>query len=299
MDILNGLYNADMKKFADPYQNGVERFDKLSECVQKVIKGLGDNTSSALDIAKSLYNIKTFEMYKGYPVAGSNGCTVYSTFEQFCSDFFKAKKSTIYNYLSIYEKFGSDSELRPKAIPSNFAKNYTYSQLLLMSSLSDTELLKVQPDWTCKKIKEYVKENSILNSKRLEKVEEEDLVIEEKVRYQSYKLDTPEHCEEFLRTYQRWDKIADFSIGIVSVLFYKIELRNFTVVAYASTLSGNWDVLYYVYNHTLNYFEGVKDHFSVVNKMNVFGAAALLSTLPVEFADIETSVYPGKSRENK
>ncbi len=172
MDILNGLYNADMKKFADPYQNGVERFDKLSECVQKVIKGLGDNTSSALDIAKSLYNIKTFEMYKGYPVAGSNGCTVYSTFEQFCSDFFKAKKSTIYNYLSIYEKFGSDSELRPKAIPSNFAKNYTYSQLLLMSSLSDTELLKVQPDWTCKKIKEYVKENSILNSKRLEKSSE-------------------------------------------------------------------------------------------------------------------------------
>ncbi len=301
MELVNGLYNKDMTMFVDPYQNGVQRFDKLYKYMQMAVKGLGDNTSSAMEVAQALYVIKNLELYRDYPVPGTNGIELYKDFDSFCKDCFKAKKSTIYNYIALYKRFGADSGNKSEQF-SPYIKDFTYTQLLLMLPLSDAELSLIKPDWTCSQIKKHVKAvktKSDENSNRLEKVKEEDIVVEEEVRYQSYKLDTPEHCEEFLRTYQRWDKIADFSIGVVAVEFHQIKLRNFTVVAYASTYAGEWDVLYYVYNHTLNYFEGVKDHFSVVNKMNAFGAAALLSTLPVEFADIETSVYPGKSRENK
>lgn len=192
MDLVNGLEDYDKKRFADPYGNGIERFDKLTKYVDMAIKGLGNNTASAIDVAAALYYIREEKLYESYPVPGADGL-VFKDFNSFCKMVFRCGKSTIYNYIALYERFGSDSEIKTVAIPSKCIKSYTYSQLLLMTSLSDAELLNIKPDWSCQDIKNYVKEKKGLNSKRLEKeVEEKDnistlsliaLVKEQYVRY--------------------------------------------------------------------------------------------------------------------
>ncbi len=174
MELVNGLYNKDMTMFVDPYQNGVQRFDKLYKYMQMAVKGLGDNTSSAMEVAQALYVIKNLELYRDYPVPGTNGIELYKDFDSFCKDCFKAKKSTIYNYIALYKRFGADSGNKSEQI-SPYIKDFTYTQLLLMLPLSDAELSLIKPDWTCSQIKKHVKDvktKNDENSKRLEKSSE-------------------------------------------------------------------------------------------------------------------------------
>ncbi|MDE6474333.1 MAG: hypothetical protein K2L70_04475 [Clostridia bacterium] len=297
MDILNGFYNLNKKSIADPYGNSVQRFDKLATYVDMAVKGLGDNTVSAIQVAKALYKIKQEELYKDYPVPNTDNTQRFHEFDAFAQTMFSAKKSTIANYLALYERFGADSPLRVKDIPPKFEDKYSYTQLLLMLPLSASELLTIKPSMSCSEIKKYVKsqkEKNIVNSNQLENSQENTKAVEEAedIRYKSYKLDTVENCQKFLLSYERWEKIVEFNIYKSIVRFYQIKLRNFTVVAYTSDYSGMYPctvvfkALFYIFNHTDNYFAGVHDRFSVFDKLNIEGASALLSSLPVEFAEV-------------
>lgn len=295
MELVNGLVEYDKKQFADPYGNGVQRFDKLTKYVDMAVKGLGDNTSSAIDVAKALYYIREEKLYEDYPVPGTNGVSVFKDFNSFCKEVFKCRKSTIYNYIALYERFGSDSANKTVSIPSNVVSSYTYTQLVLMSSLSDAELLQVKPNWTCSQIKNYVediKEKKILNSNRLENNQEVDEVVEvvEDVRYKSYKLDTFDNCKEFLKTYSNWDKVVEFKVDKSVVNFYQIQLSDIMVVAYTSDNTGIYEIgvgkaLFYIFS-VGRYYEGLNLYFSALSKLNIEGASALLSSLPVEFAEV-------------
>ena len=135
MELANGVYNIDAKSFADPYGNGVQRFDRLTKCVQLAVKGLGDNTTSAIEVAKALYTIREEKLYENYPVPGTNYLSVFEDFVSFAKAFFCAGKSTIYNYIALYERFGADSKAEENPQNTFDVSKYTYTQLLLLLSL--------------------------------------------------------------------------------------------------------------------------------------------------------------------
>lgn len=236
MDLVNGLYKVDVQNFADPYGNGLERFDKLSEYVQSAIKGLGDNTVSAIEVAKALYHIRELELYKGYPVPGSDGKSVFQDFNSFCAEIFKAKKSTIYNYIALYKRFGAAGGLSTELPPNFNVSDYTYTQLLLMSDLSAAELLEIKPDWTCSRIKKHIKtkkEGKTDFSNRLEN--------DENSLYEPFLLNNDARRREFLKTYKRWSKCAECDVFNTHVVFYGICLIDTTYLVAVNTLFDTFD----------------------------------------------------------
>ncbi|MDE7336551.1 MAG: hypothetical protein K2N32_00350 [Clostridia bacterium] len=242
MELVNGLYNIDSKQFADPYNNGIQRFEKLSKYVNMAIKGLGDNTSSAIEVAKALYMIREEKLYENYPIPqkpedlqkskDSETSKIplverFHDFNAFCKTFFHCGKSTIYNYIALYERFGTDSGQSVVPLQNFNVSQYTYSQLLLMLPLSDSELFAVKPDWTCSQIKKYVKskkEAQSENSKRLETVINEEEIVEQAEAYEPFLLNNDERRKEFLTTFKRWNKCAEAVILDEKIMIYEIAL---------------------------------------------------------------------------
>ena len=261
MELVNGLYNVDKKQFADPYGNGVETFNKLANYMQIAVDGLGDNRSSAIEVGKALCLIREERLYFGYPVQGSKIC-VYTDFVEFCKAYFRCGKSTIYNYIALYEQFGAyGKKLVDKSLPSSFdVSKYTYTQLLLMLPLECSELNLVNPSMTCKEIKDYVKACEKVrtsrsgNSNQLENVaNDEDLVVpvEEVEEFETFKLNNDECRKEFLTTYQRWNKCAECDVLNTHVTFYSICLvDDVYLVAVQTSYSTLGVVSYYMFNQS-------------------------------------------------
>lgn len=262
MELVNGLYNIDSKQVADPYGNGIQRFEKLSKYVNMAIKGLGDNTSSAIEVAKALYMIREEKLYENYPIPQKPEdlqkskdpetskiplVERFHDFNAFCKTFFHCGKSTIYNYIALYERFGIDSGQSVVPLQNFNVSQYTYSQLLLMLPLSDSELFEVKPDWTCSQIKKYVKskkEAQSENSKRLETVINEEAIVEPAEAYESFLLNNDDARLAFLKTYRRWTKCAEVDVVNTHVAFYKISLEHKVLVA-VNTTSDVFDAVSY------------------------------------------------------
>lgn len=251
MELVNGLYKVDVQNFADPYGNGLERFDKLSEYVQRAVKGLGDNTVSAIEVAKALYHIRELELYKGYPVPGSDGKSVFQDFNSFCAEIFKAKKSTIYNYIALYKRFGAVGGLSTELPPNFNVSDYTYTQLLLMSDLSAAELLEIKPDWTCSRIKNHIKMKKEGKADFSNQLENDEMEIVEDVpgeELEAFRLNNDKARADFLQTYQRWNKCAEVDVVNTHVVFYSINLDYKVLVAVNTTSKDVFDaVSYYLF----------------------------------------------------
>ena len=58
MDFVNGIYSLDKSRFAIPYGEKLQRFDKLAKYMNIAVKGLGDNTVAAMTVVKALYVIR-------------------------------------------------------------------------------------------------------------------------------------------------------------------------------------------------------------------------------------------------
>lgn len=259
MELANGVYNIDAKSFADPYGNGVQRFDRLTKCVQLAVKGLGDNTTSAIEVAKALYTIREEKLYENYPVPGTNYLSVFEDFVSFAKAFFCAGKSTIYNYIALYERFGADSKAEENPQNTFDVSKYTYTQLLLLLSLSDSELIQakqeVKPNWTKNEVKKYVKEvkeRRVENSNRLEKVEVEeveDVAQLEEPQYEAFALNNDDRRREFLKTYKRWTKCAECDVLNTHVVFYGVCLIDTVYLVAVNTLFDEFDeVSFYKFN---------------------------------------------------
>ncbi len=294
MELVNGLKDYDKKRFADPYGNGVQRFDRLTKYVDMAVKGLGDNTSSAIEVAKALYCIREEKLYEDYPVPGAGGVSVFQDFNSFCKEVFKCGKSTIYNYLALYERFGSDGEAKTVAIPSKCIKTYTYSQLLLMTSLPDAELLNIKPEMSFREIKKYVKdykEKNRLNSKRLEKTDgETEEQVEESTsgNADEFDLKNPSQCSAFLDSYLRWHHIVEFCVGRCNVDFYDISLGSSIRLVVGRVSCGFvLDVSYYIYDIDSTSDGFIKNAFSLSRRLPSASVSLLLSELPVSVVRLE------------
>ena len=262
MELVNGLYNVDKKQFADPYGNGIQRFDQLANYMQIAIDGLGDNTSSAIEVAKALCLIRDNKMYWGYPVQGSSFERYYD-FIAFCKAYFRCGKSTIYNYIALYEQFGAyGKKYADNSFPSSFdVSKYTYSQLLLMLPLSGPELNLVNPAMTCKEIKAYVKtckEAKSANSKRLENVANDEELVVPVEEFETFKLNNDERRKEFLTTYPRWNECAKVDVLNCKLTFFEINLTataKCIAVQVACPSRLREYVRYYLVDSALDYYD--------------------------------------------
>ena len=183
-----------------------------------------------------MYHIRELELYKGYPVPGSDGKSVFQDFNSFCAEIFKAKKSTIYNYIALYKRFGAAGGLSTELPPNFNVSDYTYTQLLLMSDLSAAELLEIKPDWTCSRIKKHIKtkkEGKTDFSNRLEN--------DENSLYEPFLLNNDARRREFLKTYKRWSKCAECDVFNTHVVFYGICLIDTTYLVAVNTLFDTFD----------------------------------------------------------
>lgn len=241
-ELVNALYNYDLNKLAEPYGPKLQRFDRLSSYMKIAIRGLSDATVSAMNVAEALYIIKTEELYKDYPIPGTNNSQTFHSgikdFLSFCKSCFKASKSTVYNNLAIYERFGSVDE-------NNFIfqkiKSFTYTQLTLMLPLTDSELSEITPAWSCSELKKYVKEVKAKReeeqfSNRLENVDE----AEAEESFEEYKLNNDERRYLFLGTYERWSKEQDLNILGNRVRFFSCVLSDAASLVCAETSNSEY-----------------------------------------------------------
>lgn len=227
MDFVNALYDYDLKKLAEPYGPKLQRFDRLANYMKVAIKGLSDVTTSALSVAEALYIIKAEELFKDYPFPGDPSRTFHTglkDFLSFCKVCFGASKSTVYNNLAIYERFGKPSE-GSEGISPNF-RSFTYTQLSLLLPLSDSELAHIKPSMSCSEIKKYVKE---VKSKREEeqfsnRLENENSGVEE--LFEEYNLNNDERRAAFLDTYERWTKEPEIEIVGNKIRFFSCVLSD-------------------------------------------------------------------------
>ncbi len=212
MDLINATWDKTIAYYRNPYNVSTSkieaRYKALSESMEIVRRGLGDNTVAVFDIARALKRIKEEELYKNFPM--SDGLSRYHDFFDFVRDQFGGKKSTVYNYIAIFDRFTDNGKAK-----EDF-KDYTYTQLVSMLPMSDSALVVVNPSWAVSRIKDYAKtckENNE-NSNRLESeggVREWDLSDEDK-RW------------AFLNNYLEWRKEFESSVKGVTLQLYSVEL---------------------------------------------------------------------------
>lgn len=125
------------------------------ECDIDTIKGyLTEIANTYLLVAYRLYEINRYRTYK----------PKYKNIVEACQSELGFKKSTTYNMISIVEKFGKPDSSGFITYSSLFGlEKFSYSQLCEMLSLSDNQRLKVTPEMTVKEIREFKKEEKVID----------------------------------------------------------------------------------------------------------------------------------------
>ncbi len=94
--------------------------------------------NSYIEIASDLFNIKKCNLYMYiHKKDGSNYDSVYSLIE----DYFGLSKSTVNSYIGVFTRFADTVSVQVK---SQF-KEYSFSQLREMLSLTDSQITKCNP----------------------------------------------------------------------------------------------------------------------------------------------------------
>ena len=140
--------------------------DELKWRSDKVLEDLSANKTNYFYLGAHLidiwntrcYGAHTFDTLSNY--SGKN-------FFDYCYVTFGLGKSQVSRYMNIVDEFGDGL----RGFKSEY-KDYSYSLLSEMLSLSPAERKKVKPDWTIKQVREYKKELSgtVATSQQAEKV---------------------------------------------------------------------------------------------------------------------------------
>lgn len=126
-----------------------EELTKIAEHDDDKIKGLiGQIKQNFIYLGCLLFEFNQHEQYKKL---------CYYSFESYIENELHMSKSTAYNLINVYKRFGEGINLKPKF------KDFTYSQLTEMVNVPENELVKYKPFHSVRKIKEIKRE-----SKRLE-----------------------------------------------------------------------------------------------------------------------------------
>lgn len=137
--------------------------EMLASYVEKIRKEVGKAAESWFFIAYYVYELDYFGYYRNH----------FSNIVECCQANFGFKKSTTYNFINIVEKFstptgtyGNRQEYIKMTDFMKRVKNWSYSQLVAMLSLSDKQREQVTTDMSARDIKKLK-----TDSKRLENSE--------------------------------------------------------------------------------------------------------------------------------
>lgn len=160
--------------------------------------------NSYIEIASDLYNIKKSNLYMYiHKKDGSNYGSVYELIE----DYFGLSKSTVNSYIGVFTRFADMVSLQIKS--QN--KDYSFSQLREMLSLTDSQIAKCNPSMTCEAIQE-------LKKKDKGKVKEDTFIPDPNTSLQLSM--TKELYDKVLASANRCKKnMVDFVIEVLNLYF--------------------------------------------------------------------------------
>lgn len=95
-----------------------------------------------------------------YPISGNWSSSNMTVFLTFLREKFGLCRTTVYNYLEVVDEFATYIEEKgkePEYQIGEEAKHFQFWQLIEMTSLTYTERLNVQPNWTREEIRAYKK----------------------------------------------------------------------------------------------------------------------------------------------
>lgn len=125
---------------------------------QRFVKAIDTGFKKASDafiiIGCALWNIHHNEYYR---------IDNYKNIAEFALDRYELKKSTTHNYINVVEKFGELKDGKALGIKDAY-KDFSYSQLVAMLSLTPEQLEAVLPDWSVRKIVGFGKELPLLHA---------------------------------------------------------------------------------------------------------------------------------------
>ena len=128
----------------------LEKYNKsdLDRCTEKIQKEVLNVTSSFLYIGFLLYECDYEKTYleKGY-----------SSVVEYAQAELGFKKSSTYNFIKVLLRFGQSKGGFPNYQLTNQYNKYSYSQLVEMLSLSDTQVTCINSDMTIKEIRSFKK----------------------------------------------------------------------------------------------------------------------------------------------
>lgn len=138
--------------------------NKVDEYVKFIAKNIENINDNMFDIGEILYKIKDGKWYI------FNG---YKNLLDFCKDELNIGKNQVYNLIGIYLKFNNEEY-----------KQYNYSQLSEMLSLTDEQLISVDESYSVKQIRDLKKENKKNISLKMDdpKVKSDTIQIQEEMQ---------------------------------------------------------------------------------------------------------------------
>lgn len=258
MELVNACWDKSLKYYRNPFDVASSKIDAryraLSENMAIVRKGLGDNTVAVFDIASALKRIRDDKLYLDFPKKDFPDC--YYDFFDFAKEQFGGKKSTIYNYIAIYDRFTADGKAKDEY------KDYTYTQLVSMLSLTEEELPEIKPSWSVSRIKEYAKtckskQDSIVSNR----LENDDV--------KEWTLTSDDMRKAFLDDFCNWRKEFESCVIGVTLRLFSVTLSAvYTLIA----MQFGDDVSYYI-SDVENGIKSlpVKDVIALLKKEDVKG----------------------------
>lgn len=138
-----------------------ERLDKATGYIRKEV---GTVAKSFCRIGFKLWEIRENKLYLGQG---------FKNVYEYGESVLRLQKTSVASYIAVCERFSlSDKDGKPTCLLDSRYANYSYGQLSLMLSVPDEKLSEIEPDFTCKEIRELKK---LVNSESGDKLEKESV----------------------------------------------------------------------------------------------------------------------------
>lgn len=191
------------------YAFSTEGLDLHTKAIKKSINEISKHF---IFIANRLWNIRFYEMYKG---KGYKDIVEYSEKE------LNFKRRSTYNFISIAEHYLNFENGYPTLELKEEYKEYKYSQLTEMLSLSEEQKKTVNPDMTIKDIRE-TKKNTAESKENIVDVKFDDVEEEKVSRIYEENVDFKDKMLDYLNVKLKEYKDFRKSLKKTDELFNKV-----------------------------------------------------------------------------
>ena len=140
-EIVESIQSAEATEFT---KADMKLYESL---LTKIEKGFTKASDAYISIGCALWQIYHNESYR---------IAHYKNIDDFALHYFELKKSAVYNYINVIERFGEITDGKATGVKEQF-KLFKCSQLVRMLSFTDEMIAEVKPDWTVQEIIDFGK----------------------------------------------------------------------------------------------------------------------------------------------